>query len=193
MQIFNADGSEASMCGNGLACTFCHLQKNTSIETLAGISYGEVTKDGVALSFPRAHIIDAKVFLENGLTGTVVDTGTPHLVVFTQTLTDLDLISWAKRYRSENNINVTLAKIESEELVAVSTFEKGVFEETLACGTGGAAVSLLSKKKYIRYPSQEIALFSVDHQERIWMRSQPTFIFAGEIPLQVKYSLNNRG
>ncbi len=170
MRIFNQDGSEATMCGNGLRCVVKHLGKVCSVETAAGISEGMPGK----VSLPRALII------KSNSVGHFVDTGTPHLVIFTDDAPDFDLIS---RYRDKYNIN--FAKITSTG-IRVRTFEKGVDTETLSCGTGGAAVALLCKKGVnkikILFTSSELT-FSFDSTGRMWMEGPSRLVFQGNLYL----------
>lgn len=183
MRIFNADGSEASMCGNGLACLSLHIGKDSSIETASGISLTQIQEENLRISFPKATILEEERFLTATIKGRVVDTGTPHFVIFTNDLKDPSLIEVAKNYRTNHNINVTLARIDSSDFLTVCTFEKGVLEETLSCGTGGAAAALLFGKKSltVRYPSLETAEFFIDSASKVWMKATPNLTFMGTL------------
>lgn len=183
MRIFNQDGSEASMCGNGLRCTALHFGKNLSIETLGGISQAIYSKKSIKVSIPRADIISPSLKLPNGEIGHLVNTGTPHLVIFRENIADEGI---TPTFRSLfGGVNVNLAKITPEGIL-VRTFEKGVDKETLSCGSGGAAVALIQKiKKPIRILFTSTSLtFSFDSEGRIWMEGPAELIFQGTLCLK---------
>jgi diaminopimelate epimerase len=183
MRILNQDGSEATMCGNGLRCTTLHFAKNLSIETLAGVSEAIYTPRAIRVSIPKAEIINCSVLLPNGEIGHLINTGTPHLVIFRDNIEDEGI---TPTFRSLfGGVNVNLAKI-TPQGIAVRTFEKGVDKETLSCGSGGAAVALLQKtKKPIRILFTSSTLtFSFDSEGRIWMDGPAKLIFQGTLCLK---------
>ena len=177
MRIFNQDGSEATMCGNGLRCVIHHLGKPCTVETASGLSEGELGR----ATLPKAIIVKSPIPLEDNLIGHLVDTGTPHLVIFTKNPPHLDIIS---RYRSHTNVN--FAHI-TKEGIHVRTFEKGVDTETLSCGTGGAAVALLCKhlgnKIKILFTSSSLT-FLFDSRGKLWMEGPTRQIFQGNLCLE---------
>ena len=191
MRIFNQDGKEASMCGNGLRCLVSHLSKNCTIETKHGLCLGKYTPPFIEATLPQKTILQLSIPLESSLIGHLVDTGTKHLVIFTETLNDPKLLRIASRLRSHPNfqsiggVNVSLAKI-FEKGIQVRTFEKGLFQETLSCGSGGAAVCLLYKLYHqkntcnIFYPHAELQFF-FDEKDRLWMRGEVSFVFEGQL------------
>ncbi len=138
-QFYNSDGSEANMCGNGSrACALYAYQnglakKNMSFLTKAGVIKAKVKKDVVKSQMTKVKILK-QPFEDEGRLWHFYDTGVPHLVHFTD---DLDT-SWDKKLmqkmRQKYNANVNLAKI--GKILEVRTFERGVEDETLACGTG---------------------------------------------------------
>ena len=158
MCIFNADGSEASMCGNGIRCLFDFIQKykeggsTLSIETLAGVL--RCKRDGKKISVDLGpasiihwpiEIFDAKVF--------VVDTGVPHAVLFVDKLDLIDLEKEGREIRLHphflpHGVNVNFVLIHPDGKLAIRTYERGVESETLACGTGAAAAAFVAMKHY---------------------------------------------
>ena len=89
----------------------------------------------VALTNPKKL---SQSFDENGKTWHFYDTGVPHLITFIQNLADFDL-DLAKKMREKHNANVNFALIKDSQNIAVRTYERGVENETMACGTGMAA------------------------------------------------------
>ena len=188
MRIFNQDGSEATMCGNGLRCVIRHLGKSCSIETKGGISLGEHGNALIKVTLPKREILQSPIALPNNLVGHLVNTGTPHLVIFTEDIHE-EGIAPQLRYDSmfgNGGVNVNLAKI-TQEGIHVRTFEKGVEHETLSCGSGGAAVALLHKKPVRIFFTSSVLTFSFDSKERIWMEGPAEFVFQGTLCLKNLY------
>lgn len=141
-EFYNSDGSIASMCGNASRAV-AHYAYDKGISnnrprfmTGAGIINAEVQGDIVEsqLTLPKEL---KSTFHENGLEWYMVDTGVPHLVTIVD---DLEIFSndVARELRYKYNANVNYAKVENGKLF-VRTYERGVEDETLACGTGMAA------------------------------------------------------
>lgn len=146
-QFYNSDGSSAEMCGNGSrACAhyaYTHnlAPKHMSFLTEAGVINAEVDtqeqRGGMVLSeLTPPKVLDKNIDY-NGKSWWLVDTGVPHLVHFTQNIETFD-IKEARELRYKYNANVNIAFIENGNL-RVRTYERGVEDETLACGTGMAA------------------------------------------------------
>ncbi len=146
-QFYNSDGSTAEMCGNGTrACAhyaFTHdlAPKNMSFLTQAGVISAEVDADcsnsGMVLSELTPPAIIDRNIVHNGKSWWVINTGVPHLVSFTDNIENFD-IAEARELRYKYNANVNIAFIDGKNL-KVRTYERGVENETLACGTGMAA------------------------------------------------------
>lgn len=142
-QFYNADGSEAEMCGNGSrACAHYAFinelaPKNMSFLTQAGIINAEVEGDVVLSELTPPQILDKEI-THNGKSWWKLDTGVPHLVYFTEDIEDFD-IQEARELRYAHNANVNIAYIDEDKNLKVRTYERGVEGETLACGTGMAA------------------------------------------------------
>lgn len=143
--FYNSDGSDAAMCGNGTrACAHYAFTnglapKNMKFLTGAGEISCEVEENVVETELTKPVIIK-EPFMQFGLEWWLVDTGVPHLVTIVD---DLDIYSkdMASTMRYEHNANVNFAKIENGKIY-VRTYERGVEDETLACGTGMAACFL---------------------------------------------------
>ena len=157
-RFFNADGSEAEMCGNGSRCAarFAYLKgiasKDMTFETLAGPISAQVKKGRV-----KVHLTDAvgmrmniAIPLDGGLRmGHFIDTGVPHLVYFSKDVKgeDVERIGRATRYHElfkPAGTNVNFIQILGPHKLSIRTYERGVEGETLACGTGSVAAALIA-------------------------------------------------
>ena len=141
-QFYNNDGSVASMCGNGTrACAhYAYTQglANSTMKFLtgAGVISSMVENDVVETELTTPKVL-SESFKENGLTWYFCDTGVPHLVTFVDDTISFDkTIARQMRYKYNANVNYTSLK---EGALQVRTYERGVEDETLACGTGMAA------------------------------------------------------
>ena len=163
MRIFNSDGSEAQMCGNGARCFayFISRIKNTggkfylSLETKAG-PVKAVVKQGsvrINLTVPK----DLKLGIPLKLSGRLVkvdfiNTGVPHAVVFVQGLPRIDVFGLGRQIRYHRafapaGANADFVEVISDDSIRIRTYERGVEAETLACGTGSVAAALLAAVK----------------------------------------------
>ena len=155
MQIFNADGSEPSMCGNGIRCLASYIFKRdqlleVSIETAHAVLKcrrfeGEVA---VNLGVPTTFYHNLPVENQNIY---VVNTGVPHAVIFVDHLDEIDVNQLGRQVRfsphfSPQGVNVNFVSVTHDGKVAVRTYERGVEAETLACGTGAAAAAFVTMK-----------------------------------------------
>jgi diaminopimelate epimerase len=157
-RFFNADGSEAEMCGNGSRCAarFAYLKKiankNLSFETLAGIIHAEVKQNMVKVQLPDASglRLNITVPLDSGLRmGHFINTGVPHLVYLSKDLgsEDVDRIGRTSRFHDlfkPSGTNVNFIQIHGKHRIRIRTYERGVEGETLACGTGSVAAALVA-------------------------------------------------
>jgi len=169
-RYFNSDGSEAEMCGNGIRC-FCRYiveegyaeEGRVRVETLRGVVELDVWFDGewwvrVDMGVPRfgreVPAVDdvwGREIEFNGVSYKVyaVNVGVPHAVIFVDDL-DFDVLKPGRFIRSHplfpEGVNVNFAKIESRRRVYVRTYERGVEDETLSCGTGSCAVAVVGHR-----------------------------------------------
>ncbi len=160
-RFFNADGSEAEMCGNGGRCVarFAALKgiagPSLTFETLAGILSARVDGKRVKLELtkPFGLKLDEPLVVE-GKKGAVsfLNTGVPHAVIFLDDLDGLDIVKTGRSIRHHSHFapkgtNVDFVRVEKESLLSVRTYERGVEDETLACGTGVVASALIAAFK----------------------------------------------
>lgn len=143
-EFYNSDGSDAQMCGNGSRVAAHYAVQNFLCKndmkflTIAGVIEASVDSKEAEVKLTKPKLIDS-VIVEEGFRWKLFDTGTPHLVTFVD---DLKVYSKevAREMRNKYNANVNFAKIDKEnKTIHVRTYERGVEDETLACGTGMAA------------------------------------------------------
>ncbi|MFQ6066233.1 MAG: diaminopimelate decarboxylase [bacterium] len=161
MRIFNPDGSEPEMCGNGARCIakFAHLKKivgeKCSFETLSGKIFSQVKKNQVRIRMkdPSISHLNLEINLgDRSYIGHFLDTGVPHFVLFVPGVEKIDLPSLGPRIRHHRKFqprgsNVDFAEIE-DETVRMRTYERGVEAETLSCGTGAVATAIAANLVY---------------------------------------------
>ncbi len=141
-QFYNTDGSVAAMCGNGsraaahYAATEGLADDKMRFLTGAGVIKAEVNGD-IVKSGLTSPVLKAKKIEKGDKEWWLVDTGVPHLVAFVDSVEVFDKKE-AKELRDRFDANVNIACVDGGELY-VRTYERGVEDETLACGTGMAA------------------------------------------------------
>lgn len=148
MVYFNADGNESTMCGNGGRCTvhFAHFlglfEKNTRFMAVDGIHEASIEKNIVTLQMQNvANVTTEEEYF-------FLDTGSPHYVGFTQDIANIDIVSRGKQIRDSDTFkeiggtNVNFVEKVGLQKIKVRTYERGVENETLSCGTGVTACAL---------------------------------------------------
>lgn len=174
MRIFNSDGSEAESCGNGLRCLMkflLHLgfpKKAYRITTGNRVVEADFVGDRVSVRMgaPRdiqSHMID-------GYRVHSLDTGVPHVVSFVSDVEKIDLATLGSFFRHHpiflpRGTNVNFAEIQSDGSIRVRTYERGLEGESLACGTGAAAVAFIASQTQnlpnpiqIRFPGGDLEM-----------------------------------
>jgi diaminopimelate epimerase len=158
MRIFNPDGSEAEMCGNGVRCIAKFAvdhritKRALSIETLAGLIRAEVRREIVKAKLPDPKNLRTGLQVDIGGKGQrlhFIDTGVPHAVLVVDSLAHCDVegLGRAIRYHERfapRGTNVDFVSIRGRQAVEVRTYERGVEDETLSCGTGSTAAALVA-------------------------------------------------
>lgn len=159
MRVFNPDGSEVAMCGNGSRCVALFAYQNEIgsdgkiiIETRAGNIYAEVRQNNVRIkmSDPKGLRLNFNLnILGQMYRVSFIDTGVPHLVCIVQRVDECDVqeIGKAIRYHPEfqpEGTNADFVEMGDESHIRVRTYERGVEQETLACGTGAVAAAIIS-------------------------------------------------
>jgi diaminopimelate epimerase len=172
-QFFNADGSEAEMCGNGARCAarFARLKGiapagRFSFRTLAGIIDARIMAETVKVRMTMPHGLETDFCLDVGghaLCLHFIDTGVPHVVHFVDDekgLENVDVFNLGRALRYHPRFqpagtNVNFALVTGPRSISIRTYERGVESETLACGTGSMASALVaSAKELVSSPAE---------------------------------------
>ena len=157
MRYFNADGGEAEMCGNGARCFARFANKvggqkgKISFETLAGVISAELKGDLVTLRMTEPTDLRLNVDLSTpseNKTAHFINSGVPHVVFAVAKIDDADVRRDGATIRhhkmfSPNGANVNFIEKRGPSKIAIRTYERGVEDETLACGTGIVASALI--------------------------------------------------
>ncbi|MBN2297949.1 MAG: diaminopimelate epimerase [Deltaproteobacteria bacterium] len=207
-RIFNADGSEAEMCGNGARCAalfaFQHkvAGRHMWFNTLAGIIEAKVNTHDISIRMTDPHNLEKDILLDIGTQQHRVDfinTGVPHTVIFTEDLSTISIIELGRAIRMHEHFspagtNVNFVQIMEDGHIRVRTYERGVEAETLACGTGAVASALISNcvrhvpgpPVHVHMPGGELSIdFLLDHESfsDVWLRGSVDIVYTGNISL----------
>ena len=199
MIYFNADGNPGSMCGNGGRCIVQFAKfldifnKKTSFEAIGNTYYATIDNDLVSLKMNDVEEIEIHpdhIFL---------NTGSPHHIKFTENVDTLDVKITGKkiRYASpyfEDGTNVNFVEQINDNTFKVRTYERGVEDETLSCGTGVTAVAIASHatKKSIEKTihlhtiggTLEVSFDKEENNYRnIILKGPAVFVFKGKIEI----------
>lgn len=160
MRIFNSDGSEAEMCGNGIRCIAQYakkikkLKKNDfDIETKAGsiaINYLKENLPRLKLTTPRNLKLNFNLAVDGKkINANYIVVGVPHVVYLCDKIEKVNAAGLGRKIRFHKSFapagtNVNFVEVVSPNSLRVRTYERGVEEETLACGSGASAGSLIA-------------------------------------------------
>ena len=159
MRIFNPDGTEAEMCGNGSRCAALYAAakgigraRDMAIETIAGVLKAKVSGNTVKVRLTEPKeikwnfclMIDKCPYQLN-----FVNTGVPHVVHFVQDLGVIDVKNLGSHMRHSGEFapegtNADFVKVLGRHKIRIRTYERGVEDETLACGTGAVASAIIA-------------------------------------------------
>lgn len=203
MRIFNPDGSEAEMCGNGLRCIILFAvregivkRQSLTVETGAGILEGSVRENKVKaqIKLIGKPETDIKIPLDKKIVnGYFINSGVPHTVIFTNDIekvdveTDGPLIRYHKLFKPRGT-NVDWIEIAGKDTIKIRTYERGVEAETLSCGTGsvaGAIASFLAGKvkppvKVIARSGEVLSVYFDTALEKVYLEGNILTAFKGE-------------
>jgi diaminopimelate epimerase len=149
VDYFNADGTK-SFCGNGARCSVEFAAKELKIlnkscflfEAIDGVHSGEIITNGVKIEMKNVD----KVLTKSALCFEL-NTGSPHYIQFDKLINEKNVVELGRAIRynktyEKEGVNVNWVEIINENLLAIRTYERGVENETLACGTGVTAAAL---------------------------------------------------
>lgn len=199
MVYFNADGKEGSMCGNGGRCIVAFAKKlnminnKTTFEAADGLHYAEIENELVNLQMAdveNIEIYDTHAFL---------NTGSPHHVNFCNVVENLNVREMGSKIRYgapyfEEGTNVNFVEQISKNLFKVRTYERGVEDETLACGTGVTAVAIAANKSnktaeekiYIEVLGGKLEVSfkkEGNSYKNVFLKGPAQFVFEGKITI----------
>ncbi|MFH0917628.1 MAG: diaminopimelate epimerase [Candidatus Omnitrophota bacterium] len=200
MRIFNADGSEAEMCGNGARCAALFSGRpKARLRTAAGLISTQVygTQVKIQLTDPQDIKLDIPLMV-NGrpLKVNFINTGVPHVVIFVNGLEGIDLKYLGASIRNHQKFyprgtNVNFIQEKENNLIQIRTYERGVEDETLACGTGSSAAALIFALKsginnLVRVQTQSGETLKVYFQKeagkfkQVWLAGSARIVYKGE-------------
>ena len=200
MKYYNANGAEGSMCGNGGRCIVKFAAKlgirkgNYHFIACDGDHDADIDMDGMV----RVRMNDVTK-VESHLNHYILNTGSPHYVKHTRDVAQMDVrnagkaIRYSKEFEKEG-INVNFVEVIDDDQIYVRTYERGVEDETLSCGTGVTASALVSahndngfNRVEVKTPggnlSVEFDKKDENNFENICLHGPATFVFKGEIEL----------
>ena len=205
-RFFNADGSEVEMCGNGGRCAarFALLKgiagEKMSFETGAGIIDAEIRGDVVKIRLTDPHTLVMDDRIEVGgqtLLVNSVNTGVPHVVHFSDNLEGFDVFNTGRAIRRHEHYqpagtNANFAAVVDDHTLRVRTYERGVEDETLACGTGSVASALIAARKGfvespvdVRVQSGETLRIHFDQTEggftKVYLEGKTKVVYQGKL------------
>ena len=204
MRIFNADGSEAEMCGNGARCSvhfaYYHLKikptKHYKFETMNGVYEGEVvSEDEVKVKMTELYDVDSiSVSDLSSKKAMYLNTGVPHTVVQVSSVEDVNVkrlgsaIRNDVRFTSGTNVDFFEVVDESNQAIKLRVYERGVEDETLCCGTGVMATAVSCAKFFNWNGTIQVyakgghlkAIVDPDFKE-LYFQGNVSMLFKGEI------------
>ncbi|WP_418510186.1 diaminopimelate epimerase [Corallibacter sp.] len=197
MVYYNADGHESSMCGNGGRCIVAFarqleiISNKATFEAIDGLHHAIIENDTVKLQMQNVSTI------ENHKSHLFLDTGSPHHVTLVEDLKSLNVKTEGSKIRYSNlygkaGSNINFVKKISPDTFAVRTYERGVEDETLSCGTGVTAVALAMH--YIGETEKNLINLEVEggklqvgfditdsNYENIWLIGPANMVFKGVV------------
>jgi len=182
-EFYNADGSHADMCGNASRAVahFAHekgIAKDNHAEFLTGAGVIRATINGLYvvsdMTDPSIIRTDIEAY---GHTWWLIDSGVPHLVSIRDSIEDFN-IEEARALRYKYNCNVNICRLEGDTMY-VRTYERGVEDETLACGTGIVACFIRSHKE--QKVSNQVKVFPKSGDELYVNYEEGVYRFGGKV------------
>ena len=198
MRIFNADGSEARMCGNGIRCVARFVREKgytdkdeLTVETLSGVKRLLIDGGGVTVDMGKAEISD-DLMLDLGFECTPVSVGNPHAVIFTDDVALILLRDIGPKIECNKafpgRVNVEFVSVVGDNELRMRVWERGS-GETLACGTGACASAAAAVSKGLCRKGEPIKVhldggdlvITVKDDFTCLMRGPAEFVSEGEI------------
>lgn len=198
MLYFNADGNQGTMCGNGGRCIVAFakylgiIQQKTEFMAVDGIHQATIENGLVSLKMidvDEVQINDSYIF---------TDTGSPHHIKLIENIHEYPVIGEGRKIRNElygkegSNVNF-VEQIKSNEF-QIRTYERGVEDETLACGTGAVAAAIAMHQTgatknnsvvlYANGGTLEVSFETIDNKyTNVFLKGPATYVFKGTIDI----------
>lgn len=201
MIYYNADGNPGSMCGNGGRCMikFAYdngLHKSEYLFKAIDGEHKATIENNGWIDLKMKDVDKVEIFLFSDF---ILDTGSPHYVKPVSDVKDIDVVKeggeirYSRRFAAEG-INVNFVEFEEGENIFVRTYERGVENETLSCGTGVTASALVFahndsgfNRVNVKTPGGRLAVefdkTSESSFQNIWLCGPAAFVFKGEIEI----------
>lgn len=213
--FYNPDGSRAEMCGNGIRCFAKYIydrglvkKQNMSVDTTAGVKNvevfltdGRVSSAKVDMGVPGIEFT-AKEIEVSGIINkiTSISMGNPHAIVFVDDVDEVDVVAVGRRLRNQNELfprgtNVHFVQKTKDNDFRIRTYERGVEDETLACGTGICASAVAAVLDELADGSRPIVFHArggklvIDlkndfaNTKRVYMTGPAEEVFSGELDI----------
>jgi diaminopimelate epimerase len=205
-RFYNSDGSRAEMCGNGARCAarFARLNgiagSELSFETDAGVISAQIMADRVKVNMPDPTdlSVDFSVDLAAGsMMVSSANTGVPHVIILQDQIDDLDVVGVGREIRYHRDFapagtNVNFICRDDDNAIAIRTYERGVEDETLACGTGSIASALVAAHKLemtspidvMTRSGEHLTIYFAEDNGRfhgIFMEGDARVVYSGEL------------
>jgi len=202
MTYFNSDGKPGSMCGNGGRCAVAFAQNLNIISehaeflTSDGMHIAQVLNNNMEVSDVKLKMQDVHFIKMDG-DAYIINTGSPHYTTFVSGIHQIDVVNDGRLIRNNekyktDGVNVNFVEVFDDHLY-VRTYERGVENETLSCGTGVTASALayaLKEKKdgIIKIQTQGgnlVVMFTYknDSFSNIWLEGPAAFVFKGKFEI----------
>lgn len=199
MKYFNSDGNEGSMCGNGGRCIVKFAQKlglfqnSVQFNSIDGFHEAKIVNSEL-ISLKMMDVPNYKAFGKDF----IINTGSPHYIKYVSNIKNSNFVEKARQIRNKieflpNGINVNFIQADNENIYA-RTYERGVENETLSCGTGAVALALIHAS--INKINNSIMINAVGGKlqvsfntldfvsyTNIWLTGETQHIFEGQIKL----------
>ena len=192
LRIFNADGSEASMCGNGLRCVAYHIvkegsnEKSFAIHTISGEKRVNILDNLIAIDIGRPRLIKSVNDIFHSLKYSIINVGNLHAVIEVSDVRNINIEEIVKKNFKANKYNVVFVSMSHKtDHINVRVYEMGV-GETLSCGSGSAAAfyclrrqNKVGRNVFVHLEGGDILLQEGNNQEII-IKGNANLVFKGE-------------
>jgi len=215
-RFFNSDGSEADMCGNGGRCAarFARYMdaapRHMTVETRAGLLHASILDGGrVRIQMPQPYglVLDEELLVQQRLTRiSSVNTGVPHAVLLVDDIEAMPVMTLGRSIRYHERFqplgtNTNFVRVLQPDTLTIRTYERGVEDETLACGTGAvAAVLVCTKKGTVRPPvsvhtaggenlTVDVVPDPASEFGHVFLEGNTAFVYSGRISVEAVPSM----